>query len=54
MNPVESVRRTFQKDFTLAGLKATIIVWSLLVIVAAIVIDNKWVLAGLLAYEILP
>lgn len=53
-SPIESVRRSFEKDFTLAALRATIITWCLVVIGLAIVIDNKWVLAGILAYEVLP
>lgn len=51
---IESFRRALEKDFTLAALRATIIVWSLVVIGLAIIIDNKWVLAGILAYEVLP
>lgn len=54
MTAMELVRRHFEKDFTKAALKATIITWCLLVIGAAIFIDNKWVLAGILAYEVLP
>jgi hypothetical protein len=53
-NPVESVRRQFEKDFTVASLKATIIVWSLIIIGLALWINDKWVLAGILAYEVLP
>lgn len=51
---IETVRRQFEKDFTLAALKTTIILWSLIIIALAIIIDNKWVLAGVLAYEVLP
>ena len=50
----ERVRREFYKDFTRAGLKAAIIVWAIFVIVLAFLIDNKWILAGILAYEVLP
>jgi hypothetical protein len=36
------------------ALKTMIVLWSLLIIGLALWIDNPWVLAGLLAYEVLP
>ena len=41
-------------DLTLMGLRLTITVWALFVIFLAWYMDNKWFLAVLLAYEILP
>ena len=47
-------REAFAADFTEATLKALIILWSLMVIALALLFDNKWLLAGILAYEVLP
>lgn len=48
------VRNQANQDFTLFGLRMTITLWALLVIVLAWTIKSKWVLAGILAYEVLP
>ena len=50
----ERVRRSFQKNMTVTTLKAVIIIWALFVILLTLFIDNEWVLAGILAYEVLP
>lgn len=50
----QSVRVAANRDLTLVGLKTAIVAWSLVVIVLALSSNNKWMLAGLLAYEILP
>ena len=49
-----SIRKKAAEDFSLFGLKATIILWCLVIIFMVLSIDNKWILAGILAYEILP
>jgi len=36
------------------ALKTMIVLWSLAIIGVALWIDNPWVLAGILAYEVLP
>jgi len=52
---IEQTRRNFARDYTTTALKTMIVVWALLVIFATIfVVDNKWILAGILAYEVLP
>ena len=51
---IKRIRTAFYEDYTLVGLKTAIIVWALFVIVLTLLIDNKWVLAGILAYEVLP
>lgn len=51
---IKQVQAEFEKDFTLAGLKVAIVLWALIVAIAALSIDNKWILAGMLAYEVLP
>lgn len=48
------IRELASQDLTLFGLKALIIAWALFVILLTVLIDNKWILAGILAYEILP
>ena len=50
----QSVRAAANRDLTLVGLKMVIVVWSLVVIALALSTNNKWILAGILAYEILP
>lgn len=42
------------RDLTLTMLKIIIIMWALFIIVLALFINNKWILAGILAYEVLP
>jgi hypothetical protein len=48
------VQSNFATDYTLSGLRLLIIVWAFFIIALALIIDNKWVLAGILAYEVLP
>jgi hypothetical protein len=52
---VNKLRQYFQNNYTKAGLKALIVLWAIVVaFVAVFLIDNEWVLAGILAWEILP
>jgi hypothetical protein len=51
---VDNIRKEFYRDFTKTTLKILIIIVALLVIALALYVDNKWVLAGILAYEVLP
>ena len=51
---IRKVQAEFAKDFTKAGLKTLIVLWALFIVILAIVVDNPWILAGILAYEILP
>ena len=48
------IEKSFHDDFTLAGLKLIIILWAIGVILLVLVINNKWVLAAIAAYEMLP
>lgn len=49
------IRQSFSDDFTAAGLKTAIVIWAIFVIILTLfVIEDKWVLAGILAYEVLP
>lgn len=48
------LRSQFNQDFTLYGLRWLITLWAIGVIVAAWLIDNRWILAGIAAYEMLP
>jgi len=55
MSVSEDLRQSFANDYTAAALKTLIVVWAITVaLLALFVIDNKWVLAGMLAYEVLP
>jgi hypothetical protein len=51
---IQRVQAEFAQDFTKAGLKTLIILWALFIIALALLIDEPWVLAGILAYEVLP
>ena len=48
------VQKAASDDMNLTGLRALIIAWALFVIVLTLTIKNKLVLAGILAYEVLP
>jgi len=48
-------QQSFYDDFTTATLKTLIVVWAVLIVLLVLfVVDNKWLLAGILAYEVLP
>lgn len=48
-------RQSFYDDFTVASLKTIIVVWAIGVILLVLfVVNDKWLLAGILAYEVLP
>ena len=52
---VDKVRQYFYDDFTAAALKTMIVLWAIVVILLVVfVVHNKWILAGILAYELLP
>jgi hypothetical protein len=53
-HPAGKFRQDVYDEYSVVALKTFIIAWAVLVIVAALWIDNKWALAGLLAWEILP
>ncbi len=53
-HPTYALREGLQAAWTTEALKAAIIGVAVLLIVLALVIENKWVLAGILAYAILP
>lgn len=48
------VQKQYSEDYSLAALRTIIIAWCIFIIVLALIIDNKVVLSGILAYEILP
>lgn len=52
--PAATLQRQFNTDLPVFSLKVLIILWAVMVIGAALLINNKWVLAGILAWEILP
>jgi hypothetical protein len=51
---IQRVRTEFARDFTSMMLRICIIVWAIVVVIAALTVKSKWVLAGILAWEILP
>lgn len=50
----QRLRKSAAADMTLTGLRAAIIAVALVFIVASLLVRNKWVLAGMLAYLVLP
>ena len=54
-NWINRLQTSFADNYSASTLKALIVLWALLVIVLALfVVDNPWILAGILAYEVLP
>ena len=54
-NFVDKAQRKFSEQYTASSLKALIVMWAILVIIVTIFfVDNPWILAGILAYEVLP
>lgn len=51
---IKKFREAANRDFTLLSLKSLIIIWAIFVVILTLIIDNKWVLTGILAYEVLP
>lgn len=51
---IKKLQKQFSEDMTVATLRWAITLWAIFVIALAWLIDNGWVLAGLLAYEVLP
>lgn len=51
---IQQIQQSFYQDYRVSTLKVLIIAWALFVIFLALVVDNAWFLAGMLAYEILP
>lgn len=50
----EKLRKYAMDNATLLGLKTLIIAWCLCIIIVTIFIEDKWILTGILAYEVLP
>ena len=51
---IRRMQAEFAKDFTLATLRIAIILVACVFIGLALFVKNKWVLAGALAYLVLP
>lgn len=48
-------RTSLSHDFTATTLKAAIVIWAIFICITVVFfIDNKWLLAGILLYEVLP
>lgn len=49
------IKQNFYNDFTTTALKTIIVLWAIgIILLVVFVVDNKWVLAGIAAYEMLP
>jgi hypothetical protein len=52
---IRDIRQRLTEYHSVLALKAMIVIWAiLLVFFVVFFIDNKWVLAGILLYEVLP
>jgi hypothetical protein len=51
---IKQAQNAFATDLTTMMLRITIITWAIVVVLLALFVDNKWLLAGILAWEILP
>lgn len=49
-----NLRSYLAKDYTTGALKMLIILWAIGIIAVALWTDNRWILAGMLAWEVLP
>lgn len=48
-------REMLSDNFTVTALKTAIIIWCILIILFVLFfVDNKWLLAGILLYEVMP
>lgn len=55
MDLLEDLKRHLTQDFTMTALKTIIVIWAiLLVIFVVFYVQNKWLLAAILLYEVLP
>lgn len=50
----EFLKRRLASDNPTSFLKLFLITWAIMIIALAFFIDNKWVLAAMIAYEVLP
>ena len=51
---IRRVQAEFARDFTLTTLRVAIILVACVFIGIALLVENKWILAGALAYLVLP
>lgn len=51
---IKNAQQAFAQDFSKSTLKALIIAVGIVLIGLGLFVDNTWVLAGILAYEVLP
>lgn len=52
---VKSYRKSLSNNFTVTSLKTMIVIWALFIIILTVFfVDNEWLLAGILLYEVLP
>lgn len=51
---IQQLQDYLARDFTTGALKILIIVVAVVLVFLAVAVDNKWILAGILAYEVLP
>ena len=48
------VQSNFAKDYTLSSLRIMVLALAIFFVALSWIIDNKWVLAGIVAYMVLP
>jgi hypothetical protein len=53
-NTYNKFKSNFQRDYTESALKLMIISWCIFIIITVMFVNNKALLAAILAYEVLP
>ena len=51
---IRRLQAQLNKDFSLTAMKLIGLSWLAIVAYLIIIVENKWLLAGILAYELLP
>lgn len=51
---IQATQAKFNEDFSLGMLRITIIVLAIVLIIAALTVESKWILAGILAWILIP
>lgn len=51
---IKATQQKFNQDFSLGMLRIAIIVMALVLVIAALTVESKWILAGVLAWVLIP
>jgi hypothetical protein len=54
VNPWHFVQQQANDNLSIFAIRVAIVLWSIVMIFLALTVTNKWVLSGMLGYELLP